>query len=981
MTCAEALAQMKGAVKLPREFWQHIRVLQVPVLSAQVGASTRYITYHYDAESTEAMNAKSGDVIKRDTGVHRSVSKRRNALGVLAAGICAPEKNGSMLLSAIGSEPEKSEKMLVSAVPRRINERLATLERGQVGAGLQLESGQFEFVYDKSDGALWLVNASRMRFKEQKVWEDEDHRSVGALLGDAREAEIEQCTFRVRKAIGGADQKASGADLEAQMLDNRQIEQGFAELLEKLWLQKAGGILDELCENCRTERDKSTHRTKPMDQALLFMLGDKLLRENRNFFGKDERFKHAPLAYLSVYLYTLQDVDIDRLSLFTDCPDFPVGNESPEDRNKVYAPYREARKREHPRNMQMFEKACWATRTLWDIHAEEQAVAERRRKDEDGEAAKKREQKKAEVTEEMQKWIKWVSLLGAMRQELVPPVTTTRGLTQLPDVVMKQLMKKKPGDCILWAAMSSTTLDNSLSEGYANQVRPVSKNVLFTINQISEGLVLPPISLYPKEKEVLLPPLTLLRVRSVTPPTTNPDTPGRIVCDFGKCMITERLQEAAEKDLFESTRRFRALLPKDGRVRYFKEEEFTRLVSDEIQRVDQMRTRGLTAADKLAGKTLDPSVQKLDDMQVEMTKFYVKELKDKIWGSNLRRKEKTEGTEPESGNKACGLLVWFKRWAKVCKVGGRKAGGGQEEKVSLAALLESAGFCNSAEDALSEGDLDREVINRASKGLRITPLDRAARAGDPEIVRRLLDSGAEVDIRRASGHTPLLSAAEAGHPEVCHLLLDYQAQVDDLLPDGSGALHLVSRIQCPWGCPGAKRLETLILLLDYHADPFHRNASGYTPMQAAAGAGFKEFVDVLTSTLSQAQRKEAKRRSQLNLERRERAEQILVAETVDAAATASDSSPRSSEARGRLSSTLAEGDLVDRRPSGGDAGALLSPVSQDTPKNKRKEGSKEHGNADLVMWQTNCSHGQALAALRQNNNDIVEAIMDLSGCK
>merc|ERR1719335_1961686 len=70
-------------------------------------------------------------------------------------------------------------------------------------------------------------------------------------------------------------------------------------------------------------------------------------------------------------------------------------------------------------------------------------------------------------------------------------------------------------------------------------------------------------SLYPQEKEILLPPLSVLRVRENTPPTSK--KPGHIVCDFVKCLMTERLQEAVERDLHASTQKLRAFVQKQPR--------------------------------------------------------------------------------------------------------------------------------------------------------------------------------------------------------------------------------------------------------------------------------------------------------------------------------------------------------------------------------------------------------------------------------
>jgi ankyrin repeat protein len=64
------------------------------------------------------------------------------------------------------------------------------------------------------------------------------------------------------------------------------------------------------------------------------------------------------------------------------------------------------------------------------------------------------------------------------------------------------------------------------------------------------------------------------------------------------------------------------------------------------------------------------------------------------------------------------------------------------------------------------------LVGARDRYLGSTPLHQAAFRGAPEIVRMLLDLGAEVDaLERESGTTPLHWAAEAGHLEIARLLL------------------------------------------------------------------------------------------------------------------------------------------------------------------------------------------------------------------
>ncbi len=81
-------------------------------------------------------------------------------------------------------------------------------------------------------------------------------------------------------------------------------------------------------------------------------------------FGEHYPSVMNSLTVFCMYSYTMQDVDIDRLCGFGDVPGFPVGRESPADRNSHYTAYRELVG--GARNPQMFQQANWATRACWE---------------------------------------------------------------------------------------------------------------------------------------------------------------------------------------------------------------------------------------------------------------------------------------------------------------------------------------------------------------------------------------------------------------------------------------------------------------------------------------------------------------------------------------------------------------------------------------------------------------------------------------
>ena len=126
-------------------------------------------------------------------------------------------------------------------------------------------------------------------------------------------------------------------------------------------------------------------------------------------------------------------------------------------------------------------------------------------------------------------------------------------------------------------------------------------------------------------------------------------------------------------------------------------------------------------------------------------------------------------------------------------------------------------------------------------GRGITPLALAARAGDVDSARVLLDAGARINLEtRQTRITPLMAAALRGHTQTVRLLCSRGADVHASGGDltfGATALHL--------GAQGG-HAAVLKVLLAHGADPNARLAQqGATPLFTAAGLGHADSVAIL----------------------------------------------------------------------------------------------------------------------------------------
>lgn len=186
----------------------------------------------------------------------------------------------------------------------------------------------------------------------------------------------------------------------------------------------------------------------------------------------------------------------------------------------------------------------------------------------------------------------------------------------------------------------------------------------------------------------------------------------------------------------------------------------------------------------------------------------------------------------------------------------------------------------SAADAADISDADRvseaqhqALLERARSRLRepdnggLTALHFAAREGDLESVRALVDGGADVNQTSEYGWTPLLTATQNRYYRLAMYLLDHGADSNIANKGGWNPLYIATDNRnieggdCPTRKPDLPHMDLIQRLLDEGADPNQRMASstetrtifahqwlreeGATPFLRAAQSGDLELLNLL----------------------------------------------------------------------------------------------------------------------------------------
>ena len=118
-----------------------------------------------------------------------------------------------------------------------------------------------------------------------------------------------------------------------------------------------------------------------------------------------------------------------------------------------------------------------------------------------------------------------------------------------------------------------------------------------------------------------------------------------------------------------------------------------------------------------------------------------------------------------------------------------------------------------------------------------TPLAAACWKGHMNVVRLLLDAGADIDRVDARGIRPFLLACLCGHIDVIRLLMAAGADIHRTGALGSSALY--------WACIWKPDAGIVILLVESGTDINQTNDGGWTSLHAASSKGHIAVISIL----------------------------------------------------------------------------------------------------------------------------------------
>lgn len=134
-------------------------------------------------------------------------------------------------------------------------------------------------------------------------------------------------------------------------------------------------------------------------------------------------------------------------------------------------------------------------------------------------------------------------------------------------------------------------------------------------------------------------------------------------------------------------------------------------------------------------------------------------------------------------------------------------------------------------------DVNEKITNE--KGEPITAIHMAAERGEPQLIRMLIDRGADINVVTSHMRTPLIIACQHNMQEAAVELIEQGADVTARTEDGTTALHLAS----------ANSFEIVQMLIERGADvnavTVSGDLQGATPLHIACEFGQTEIASLL----------------------------------------------------------------------------------------------------------------------------------------
>ena len=143
--------------------------------------------------------------------------------------------------------------------------------------------------------------------------------------------------------------------------------------------------------------------------------------------------------------------------------------------------------------------------------------------------------------------------------------------------------------------------------------------------------------------------------------------------------------------------------------------------------------------------------------------------------------------------------------------------------------LHYAGFCGLYDVAKVLAAENPQDVNSQSFNGKEAPLHLTSRAGHIDLVRLLIEHGADAAAQSVNGRTPLHQASNWGHVDVARLLIEHGADVAAQSRVGTTPLH--------W----APKVDMARLLIEHGADVAAQKNDGSTPLHEVS---FNGCVDV-----------------------------------------------------------------------------------------------------------------------------------------